>query len=685
MRRGRQGLIVLVASAALGAFPSYALAGSWGFGFPSGAFSSEGSYPRVAMTPTGEAVVAYQGYGEEIRVSRRPPDGSFSGGVFGEPVFPEPSICCFRPEEPAVAIDPAGNIIVVWQQGKYGSGLPEIYESFRPHGGSFSSPQVISSEIATAPEVAMDARGDATAVWLRDDGTNTIVETATSTMGGPFSSPMQLSGDGGNASSVQVSMNPEGDTIASWLRTSGANTDLEVAMRRVGGTFPSPNSNGDGMILGESKVPSTTPIEPPDQRIVMNPGPEALAVWQTSTNAVQEARLVSGHASFGPVTTLGTTSAFPSIAMNETGEAVIDWPVTLGVDVATAAPTAAFGAPEQIAAGEHTPEFARISLAPNGQAALAWLTSGKGREGMWWITREATVRPPGGVFAKASGIFEGGSGEDSAGGLEIAGDSLGDTLVIWQESTSIGNNVRGLVYDNGPTLNGINVPSNAQVGQPVSFNLAPPLSLWQALTTVTWSFGDGATATGLSTSHTYNTPGAYSVAVSAADAEILQPFEKHVENTASQTITISAGPSHPTSPQLVSLAPRITHVGESHRTWREKRSLAATGMSRKRPVVGTTFYYTLNEQAEVHFAFTLLPDMRDCTARSHSRGTHRCERPATLGALSLTASAGANKLTFQGRISSRTSLKPGRYKLTIMASNSAGSSAPESLSFTIAQ
>jgi hypothetical protein len=682
MRRGRQALLVLIASAALGAFPSHALAGSWVFGIPS-IFSSEGSYPRVAMTPTGEAVVAYQGYGEEIRVSRRPPDGSFSGGALGEPVFPEPSICCFRPEEPAVAIDPAGDIVVVWQQGKYGSGLPEIYASFRPHNGSFSSPQVISSETATAPEVAIDTRGDATAVWLRDDGTNTIVEAATSTTGGPFSSPMQLSGDGGNASSVQVSMNPEGDAIASWLRTSGANTDIEVATRRAGGAFPSPDSNGDGLILGESKVPSTTPTEPPVQRIVMNPGPEAIAVWQTSTNAVQEARLVSGHASFGPVTTLGTTSAFPSIAMNETGEAVIDWPVTLGIDVVTAASTAAFGAPEQIAVGEHTPEFARISLAPNGQVTLAWLTSAKGRESMWWITREATVRPPGGVFAKASGVFQGGSGDDSADGLEIAGDSLGDTLAIWQETTSIGNNVRGLVYDSGPTLNGISVPSTAQVGQPVSFNLTPPLSLWQALTTVTWSFGDGATATGLSTSHTYNTPGAYSVTVSATDGEILQPFEKHVENTASQTITISAGPSHPTNPPLVSPAPRITHVGESHRTWREKRSLARSAMPRKRPAVGTTFYYTLNEQADVHFAFTLLPNMRDCTARSRSGDHHRCERSTTIGTLSLAAHTGANKLAFQGRLSSATSLAPGRYKLTITASNIAGISAPDSLSFTI--
>jgi len=101
--------------------------------------------------------------------------GQFSGGVFGEIISDAEGLSV---ESPDVAIDSAGDIIVVWQQGE-GPSTSRIYASYRPAGGSFGTPVPVSSIGASAPVVAMDADGDATVVWLLDDGSNEIVQAAT--------------------------------------------------------------------------------------------------------------------------------------------------------------------------------------------------------------------------------------------------------------------------------------------------------------------------------------------------------------------------------------------------------------------------------------------------------------------------------------------------------------------------
>ena len=109
----------------------------------------------------------------------------------------------------------------------------------------------------------------------------------------------------------------------------------------------------------------------------------------------------------------------------------------------------------------------------------------------------------------------------------------------------------------------------------------------------------------------------------------------------------------------------------------------------KRPPVGTTFSFTLNEAASVSFAFTQQVGGRKvkgkCVAQTKkNRSKHACKRTVTRGALSFAAHAGTNKAIFQGRISHALKLKPGAYTLVITAKNSAGQrSAPARLSFTV--
>jgi hypothetical protein len=108
----------------------------------------------------------------------------------------------------------------------------------------------------------------------------------------------------------------------------------------------------------------------------------------------------------------------------------------------------------------------------------------------------------------------------------------------------------------------------------------------------------------------------------------------------------------------------VQQVRQSRTRWREGNRLAR--ISRARTPTGTTFSFALNEPATVTFSFA-------------QRASGR-----TAGRLTFTGHSGSNRVAFQGRISPKKKLEPGRYTLAITATNSAGArSAPESLSFTI--
>ena len=148
-------------------------------------------------------------------------------------------------------------------------------------------------------------------------------------------------------------------------------------------------------------------------------------------------------------------------------------------------------------------------------------------------------------------------------------------------------------------------------------------------------------------------------------------------------------PCIPVKTVITPTPPVIGGASESHRSWREGTLLASISSHHKRPPLGTTFSFTLNEAASIRFAFTQQVGGRKvhgrCVAPSRSnRHRHACKRTVTPGVLSFAAHAGSNKVSFQGRLSHSKKLRPGTYTLVITATNSAGQrSAPRSLTFTI--
>jgi DNA-binding beta-propeller fold protein YncE len=164
-----------------------------------------------------------------------------------------------------------------------------------------------------------------------------------------------------------------------------------------------------------------------------------------------------------------------------------------------------------------------------------------------------------------------------------------------------------------------------------------------------WSF-DGSDIQGATAnSFTASAPGSYACRVTASNDA----------GSGSQTSAVHAVTG-------AAVTPRLTSVSQSHPRWR--RGSALPQVASVRSPTGTTFRFTLNELARVRFRFTEeLPGRRVVTA----------------GSLSFSAGAGAHDVRFQGRLSKRKKLKPGRYTLIITASNSAGRRATAKLMFVI--
>ncbi len=141
--------------------------------------------------------------------------------------------------------------------------------------------------------------------------------------------------------------------------------------------------------------------------------------------------------------------------------------------------------------------------------------------------------------------------------------------------------------------------------------------------------------------------------------------------------------------------PTITALKQSHSAWREGSKLAqvsarkAPRKTKKAPPLGTTFSFSLNEQATVHFSFTGLAGGRKvrgrCVAQTKkNRRARACKRTVTVGTLTFAGHSATNKVVFDGRISRSQKLKPSHYTLIVTATNAQGrTSKPQQLSFTI--
>jgi hypothetical protein len=153
-------------------------------------------------------------------------------------------------ERPVLDVAPSGAATVVWRL----AGLAEdfLQASMRPAGGAFSPPVNVNSgkDSPLFHEVAVGDEGDAIVVWSGDNGANEIVRAAVRTAGSSaFGAPVAISQSSPDLFHPRPSMDAGGDATVVWVRDNGTHNIVQWA-----------GYDADPPQLGQVSIPSTAKV-----------------------------------------------------------------------------------------------------------------------------------------------------------------------------------------------------------------------------------------------------------------------------------------------------------------------------------------------------------------------------------------------------------------------------------------
>lgn len=331
-------------------------------------------------------------------------------------------------ESPLVSVDSAGNATAVWQRYRGGK---LIYESaVRQAGGPWSTPSRFFGgwEDAYELQIAVDALGNETAIWVRRVGRSWVVQSATRSVGGSWSAPVTLSAAG--AGSALVAAGPEGNVTAVWLleREEGRRSAVQSATRSAGGSWSAP------VTLSPPRKGARSP------QIALDPQGGATAVWeQQFSGAIESSTRSSGGIWSAPVTLSanGVEGSRPQVAVDSQGNATAVWASRTSnarrngiqsrrIQAATRPAGGTWSAPVGISkAGRRLVQDPQIAVSPQGEATAIWQRS-NGSE----LVVQGATRPAGGGWSAPVEITAGhGQGGQH---LQLVVDSWGNATAIWE-------------------------------------------------------------------------------------------------------------------------------------------------------------------------------------------------------------------------------------------------------------
>ena len=164
MRRVVAAVLLAVVLAVLAGMPSSAWAApAWLVQPDLSATGENASVPDVAMSFSGDVIVAWQGSpnGGPVQVVQRAAGAAFSAPLqFGMASFDWLGT-------PQAAINDDGDAVVVWQEAGGDALKFSVWGASRLAGGSFGAPVRVSGAGTSAvdPQVAINAAGDIVVAW----------------------------------------------------------------------------------------------------------------------------------------------------------------------------------------------------------------------------------------------------------------------------------------------------------------------------------------------------------------------------------------------------------------------------------------------------------------------------------------------------------------------------------------
>ncbi len=291
--------------------------------------SEEVESPLAGMDGTGRATVVWlsdRGGGTVVDAATIPPGGTSASAIQRVSSGPR----CYSP---ALVVPPSGRAIVAWLQTQNVPGtrrFPVVALRMSEEGanGRFGRPVTIwrSAEPAEAEPlpgvtrfvaIAGDASGDVAIAWSAGK-----IMVATRQAGGGFTDPMALPSS--ERATPALAMDASGQATAMWREPHVG--ELRVSSWMAGG-LPAAPTQLEEESAGEG--------EPGDLRLVEDAAGDELAVWLTGKGlagvrptGVLRAVWRSPTGAFGVAQTLsapGVQATEPTIALGSAGRALVGW------------------------------------------------------------------------------------------------------------------------------------------------------------------------------------------------------------------------------------------------------------------------------------------------------------------------------------------------------------------------
>ena len=331
---------------------------------------------RLAMTGTGKGIAVWRqdnGSGDYNIVS-----ASYSAGTG---VWSAPQVIQLGTgdaDTPQVAVDGNGNAVAVWLQF-YGFGRFQVWaNSYNAALGAWGIPQAIQEgeTDSLAPQAAMDASGNAMVVWYQDNGayTYTIRANRYRARSGTWSGPQVIQAGVDDAAYPQVALDASGNAVAVWIQYNGAG-QYTVRTNRY---------RADTDAWEEAQVIQMVAAEARDPQVGMDGAGNAVAIWiqdgGTGIYTVWASRYSAGVWTAPRVIQSGDTDATgPQVAVDSAGNAVSVWyqqesdtgDYTIRAN-RYAASAAAWGTPQVIQRGTDDAGFPQVHCTANGEAVAVW-------------------------------------------------------------------------------------------------------------------------------------------------------------------------------------------------------------------------------------------------------------------------------------------------------------------------
>jgi PKD repeat protein len=185
----------------------------------------DASSPEIGVDGAGNAIATWardEGAARMVQAALKPPGGSFA--PLGN-LSPAGAVS----ERPVIGVGSDGTATIAWRLA--GVSEDSLQSVTRPPGGSFSSPVSLSSgkDSPLFHEIAVSDEGDAVVTWSGDNGAEEIVRAAVRPAGGAFGGPVAISQSSPDFFHPHASADAGGDATVVWVRDNGTHNIVQMA------------------------------------------------------------------------------------------------------------------------------------------------------------------------------------------------------------------------------------------------------------------------------------------------------------------------------------------------------------------------------------------------------------------------------------------------------------------------